>query len=78
MDYLEKLKKHYKSHRAAAHAIGLTPQSLVNFGRRGRVPIEWQIKWELDSKGAVKAELPDAVRCADGLHVCRIDGTGLN
>jgi hypothetical protein len=78
MDYLDALKKHYRTHRAAAQAIGLTPQSMVNFGRRGKVPIEWQIRWELDSKGAVKAvDLPDALRCSPGAHACVI-GTGPN
>lgn len=73
MDYLKTLKKHYVTHSAAARAIGLTPQALVNFCRKGRVPIEWQIKWELDSKGAVKAvDLPDAVRCSASVHTCSI------
>lgn len=64
MEYFKTLKKHYGTEAAACKAIGLTPQAMTNFKRNGRVPIEWQIQWELHSNGAVRADLPDAVRNA--------------
>jgi len=64
MDYFKTLKKHYGTESAACKAIGLTPQAMTNFKRNGRVPIEWQIRWEIDSNGVVRADLPAAIRSA--------------
>lgn len=66
MDYLKKLLKHYKTATAAAAAIELTPAAVSAFKRRGRVPIEWQVRWEAATAGAVKADLPDGLRCQCG------------
>lgn len=62
-EYLSRLVAHYKTQANAAKAVGLSPQAVSQFRARGRIPVEWQIRWELDTGGAIKApDLPDSIR----------------
>lgn len=54
-EYLNLLVDHYGTQANAANAVGLSPQAVSQFRTRGRIPVEWQIRWELDTKGAVRA-----------------------
>jgi len=59
---VEQLTKHYGTQAAAAEAIDITPQAVSKWKDLGAIPIEYQIKWEVDSGGALKADLPDEIR----------------
>lgn len=65
MNY-DEIVEHYGSPDKAADAIGLKGgrQSLYVWKRNGKVPIEHQIAYEVDSAGKLKADLPTQVRTA--------------
>jgi hypothetical protein len=58
---VENLVDYYKTQAAAAAAIEVTPQAVSKWKDVG-IPIEFQIKWEVHSKGGVRADLPDQIR----------------
>lgn len=59
---VDQLEIFYGSKAAAARAIGITPAAVSNWGDTRIIPIEHQIKWELDSRGALRADLPRSIR----------------
>jgi hypothetical protein len=59
----EELLRHYESAERAAGALGLTRQGVFRWKRCG-IPIEQQIAFEVESKGALRADLPKEVRDA--------------
>lgn len=56
------LLSHYHSQAAAATAIGENRQTVNNWFKAGKLPTDAQIKWELSSAGALKADIPDEIR----------------
>lgn len=62
---LDDVIRHYGSQRQAALAIELTPQAVNNWRDRP-IPIEWQVRWEVATDGALRADLPATMRCSCG------------
>ena len=58
---VENLVECYETQAAAADAINVSRQAVSKWKESG-IPIEFQIRWELDSGGKVRADLPDALR----------------
>lgn len=64
---IKEIEDRYSSWRAAADAIGISPQLMSKLKReqdnKGKeIPITYQIKWEVATQGALKADIPDSVR----------------
>ncbi len=59
---IEQLTRHYGTQAKAAEAIEVTPQAVSKWKDQGAIPIEYQIRWEIESGGKVKADLPKAIR----------------
>lgn len=58
------LLTHYRSQAAAAAAIGRNRQTINEWFKAGKLPLDAQVAWEVDSGGKVRADLPDEVRAA--------------
>lgn len=64
---IDHLLQHYGNQANAADAINISRQLMSKLKREQKasgkeIPIEYQIKWEVQSGGALKADLPDEVR----------------
>lgn len=64
---IDQLTKHYGTQAAAADAIGISRQLMSKLKREQeeegkRIPTDYQIKWEINSGGAVKADIPQEIR----------------
>lgn len=64
---IEQLCAHYGNQAKAADAIGASRQAFSQWKKkwaekRKPIPLEYQLKWEKDTNGALKADLPDFVR----------------
>ena len=53
---------HYGTPAAAAAARGIDRQRVHGWKKRDRIPTDDQIEYELVTEGALKADLPQAVR----------------
>jgi hypothetical protein len=58
---VEQLIEHYGTQAAAAVAIKVSPQAVSKW-KSGGIPLDFQIKWEVQSGGALRADLPAEVR----------------
>lgn len=58
----DQVRKHYLSQAAAATAIGENRQTVNNWFKSGKIPLAAQIAWEVESGGAVRADIPDELR----------------
>lgn len=58
------LLTHYHSQAAAAAAIGRNRQTINEWFKAGKLPLDAQVLWEVESAGKVRADLPDEVRNA--------------
>lgn len=58
----EQVKAFYGTQYAAAVAIKVSPQVVSKWGKRGEIPLWAQVRWEVQSKGGVRADLPRFVR----------------
>lgn len=63
---VDDLIKHYKTQAAAAAAIEVTAQAVSKWKQAG-IPIDYQIKWELESRGALRADLPPEIRSGQAI-----------
>jgi hypothetical protein len=64
---IDQVIRHYKTQAAAAEAIEISPQLMSKLKREEeeegkRIPTDYQIKWEVQSNGILKADLPDEIR----------------
>lgn len=55
---------HYHTQSAAAAAINRNRQTVHEWCKAGRLPLDAQVEWEVASTGALKADLPESVRQA--------------
>jgi len=60
--FFKNLISHYGNQSRAAEAIGMSYQLMSKYIRQGHCPLEFCIKWEVASNGAVKAPLPASIR----------------
>lgn len=58
---MQNLVDYYGNQARAAAAIEVSRAALSKWKESG-IPIEWQIRWELESKGALRADLPQQIR----------------
>lgn len=58
----EELLHHYKTKAAIAEAGGVDRQVVQGWFERGRVPLDQQTKYEVDSDGALRADVSDEFR----------------
>ena len=58
----DQLVSYYGSGAAAAAAIDTDRQRVHGWKVSGSIPIEVQIEYEVESKGALRADLPKSVR----------------
>lgn len=63
MNYTD-LIAHYGSHSAAAKTLGYDRQR-VHAYRNGPIPLAVQVEYEVDSEGALKADVPACIRDGD-------------
>ena len=56
------LIKHYGSEAAAARAVGYDRQRVFGWRNLKRVPTDPQIAFEIESKGALRADIPKKIR----------------
>lgn len=56
------LLRHYKSKAAIAKAGDVDRQAVHGWFERGRVPLEQQTKYEVDTGGKLKADVTDEFR----------------
>lgn len=61
---VDELEEFYGTQAKAAAAIGCTPQAVSNWRNKGRIPTDYQLRWEVDSKGVLRADIPMSVRAA--------------
>lgn len=59
---IQQLVEHYGDQAAAADAIRVSRQAVSKWKKAGRIPLEYQLQWEENSAGAVRADLPAFVR----------------
>lgn len=60
---IDHVLSHYGKQILAARAIEISPQLMSKLARAKKaIPIEYQIKWEVATGGALKADLPNEVR----------------
>lgn len=55
---------HYRTQSAAAEAIGRNRQTIHEWFKSGKLPLDAQVDWEVKSAGALRADLPPEVRAA--------------
>lgn len=53
---LNDIKSHYGTFVAAARASGFSQSSFSNWATRGAIPLQAQLKFELVSRGALRAK----------------------
>lgn len=58
----EQLVAHYGTPAAAAHARGIDRQRVNGWRVRNKIPTDDQIEYEVLTKGALRADLPKAIR----------------
>lgn len=58
------LISHYHTQSAAAAAINRNRQTVHEWCKAGKLPLDAQVDWEVASEGKLKADLPDQVRHA--------------
>lgn len=58
---VDDLKAFYGTQEKAADAIEVSKQAVSLWARKG-IPLDYQVKWEVVSEGALKADLPAIVR----------------
>lgn len=56
------LISHYGTPAEAASARGLDRQIVFGWKKRGRIPLEQQIEYELETSGKLRADVPDEIR----------------
>lgn len=59
----EQLMAFYSTQSAAALALGVT-QSTISYWAKHGIPLEAQVAAEVDSKGVLRADLPEQVRAS--------------
>lgn len=55
---------HYHTQSAAAAAIGRNRQTIHEWCKAGKLPLDAQVEWEVASGGSLRADLPEQVRSA--------------
>lgn len=58
------LISHYRSQAAAAAAINRNRQTIHEWCKAGRLPLDAQVEWEVATSGVLRADLPEQVRVA--------------
>lgn len=58
------LLTHYHTQAAAAAAINRNRQTVHEWCKAGRLPLDAQVDWEVATAGKLRADLPDEVRNA--------------
>lgn len=58
----QQIIRHYGTQAAAAKAVGAYDQLLNGWRVRKRVPFDWQCRFEADSGGKLKADIPANMR----------------
>lgn len=53
---------HYTSEAEAGRALGLERQTVHRWKKSGLVPLDQQVKYEIASAGALRADIPDELR----------------
>ena len=53
---------YFKSQEKAAAAIGIKQSSVAGWKRSNKVPLRRQIQYEIETGGALRADLPEQVR----------------
>lgn len=61
MNY-DDLIRYYGGESQAATAVGYDRQRVHKWKKTGKVPTDAQLDYEVQSKGGLKADLPEAVR----------------
>lgn len=56
------LLRHYKTKAAIAAAGNIDRQAVQGWFERGRVPVEQQMKYEVDTAGLLKADISEEFR----------------
>jgi hypothetical protein len=56
------LLTHYHTQAAAALAIGRNRQTVHEWCKAGKLPLDAQVDWEVATSGKLKADLPKQIR----------------
>lgn len=53
---------HYGTQLEAADAIGVSKQAISLWKQKKKIPLEYQLEFEIQSSGALLADVPEAIR----------------